>query len=252
MKIQRLSWAGLKIESGGQVLLIDAVQHYQGRGSSIGPADPFQFIDNTHADVVLITHLHSDHYEKEVVTTVLKPGGKFIASDQIAAELRADGLQPDVLAIGEPVKEGVFNITPVFAMDGVGDKQVSWVIEDGHQRILHGGDTMWHNQFWQLGKTYGNFDAVFLPTNGAVLNIPRVNFSPVPITLTPLQAITATRLLNARMLVPIHYGFNNPGSYEEHPDMEKELRDAALVQNVLVKWVQPGEYVPPAVQLHEK
>lgn len=252
MKIQRLSWAGIKIESEGQILLIDAVQHYQGRGSSIGPGEPLQFIDSTRADVVLITHMHSDHYEKEVITTVLKPGGRFIASDQIVPELQAEGLEPHGVAIGESVKQGIFTITPVFAMDGVGDKQVSWVIEDSHQRILHGGDTMWHNQFWKLGKTYGNFDAVFLPTNGAVLNIPRVTYSPVPITLTPLQAITATRLLNARMLVPIHYGFNNPGSYDQYPDMEKDLAEAALVQNVQVKWVQPGEYVPPALLVDQK
>jgi L-ascorbate metabolism protein UlaG (beta-lactamase superfamily) len=242
MKLQRLSWAGLQIESNGQILLIDAVQNYQ-RGASIGPEHPFQFLQNTAAGVVLITHLHSDHYDPEAIRTVLKPDGQFIASEQIAAELINEGFSPFTLPLNTSHTAGNFTITPVFAMDGVGDKQVSWVIEADGQRILHGGDTMWHNQFWQLGKSWQHFNAVFLPVNGAVLNIPRVEVSPVPITLTPIQAITVTRLLHADVLVPIHYGFHKEGMYHQFPDMEAELNREAEVQNVNVQWVEPGNLV---------
>lgn len=242
MKLQRLSWAGLKVESNGQILLIDAVQNYQ-RGASIGPENPFQFVQNTSADVVLITHLHSDHYDPEIIRAVLKPEGSLIVSEQIAADVVNDGLAPQALAMNKPHQIGNFTITAVFAMDGVGDKQVSWVIEADGQRILHGGDTMWHNQFWQLGKTWQHFDAVFLPVNGAVVNIPRIAPSPVPITLTPIQAITVTRLLNADVLVPIHYGFHKEGMYHQFPQMEEELGQQAEVQNVKVQWVQPGSIV---------
>ncbi|WP_342086435.1 MBL fold metallo-hydrolase [Dyadobacter sp. OTU695] len=242
MKLQRLSWAGLKVESNGQILLIDAVQNYQ-RGASIGPENPFQFVQNTPADAVLITHLHSDHYDPEAIRAVLKPEGSFIVSEQIADEVVSDGFAPQTLTLNKPHQIGNFTITAVFAMDGVGDKQVSWVIEADGKRILHGGDTMWHNQFWQLGKTWQHFDAVFLPVNGAVVNIPRVAPSPVPITLTPIQAITVTRLLNADVLVPIHYGFHKEGMYHQFPQMEEELGRQAEVQNVKVQWVQPGSIV---------
>jgi len=242
MKLHRLSWAGLKIESNGQILLIDAVQNYQ-RGASIGPENPVQFAQNTRADVVLITHLHSDHYDPEAIRSVLKPEGTFVVSEQIAAEVRNDGFAPLALALNTPRQIGNFTVTAVFAMDGVGDKQVSWVIEADGQRILHGGDTMWHNQFWQLGKTWQHFDAVFLPVNGAVVNIPRVVPSPVPITLTPIQAVTVTRLLNADVLVPIHYGFHRDGMYHQFPQMEEDLGREAELQNVKVKWVEPGSRV---------
>nr|WP_295932181.1 MBL fold metallo-hydrolase [uncultured Dyadobacter sp.] len=242
MKLQRLSWAGLKVEFEGQVLLVDAVQNYQ-RGASIGPVTPFEFASATEADFILITHLHSDHYEKEVIQTVLKPDGQLISSDQITGELSADGLNPHGIALGETYQAGNFAITAVFAMDGVGDKQVSWVIEAGGQRILHGGDTMWHNQFWQLGKTWEHFDAVFLPVNGAVVNIPRVAPSPVPIALTPIQAITAARLLHADVLVPIHYGFHKDGMYHQHEAMEEELNAEAVRQHVRVQWVEQGSPV---------
>jgi len=242
MKLQRLSWAGLQVESNGQILLIDAVQNYE-RGAGIGPENPIRFVGNTPADIVIVTHLHSDHYDPDAIRTVLKPEGQFIASEQIVPELQNDGFTPVGLTLNKPHTVGNFTITPVFAMDGVGDKQVSWVIEADGQRILHGGDTMWHNQFWQLGKTWQRFDAVFLPVNGAVVNIPRVLPSPVPITLTPLQAITATRILQADVLVPIHYGFHKTGMYHQFPEMENELSKEAGEQNVKVQWVEPGHEV---------
>ncbi|MGX5856469.1 MBL fold metallo-hydrolase [Dyadobacter jiangsuensis] len=250
MKLQRLSWAGLKVESNGQILLIDAVQNYQ-RGASIGPEKPFQFVENTAADVVLITHLHSDHYDPEAIRAVLKPEGCFVVSEQIATEVTNDGFAPLALALNIPQQIGNFTVTAVFAMDGVGDKQVSWVIEADGQRILHGGDTMWHNQFWQLGKTWRHFDAVFLPVNGAVVNIPRVEPSPVPITLTPIQAITVTRLLHADVLVPIHYGFHKEGMYHQFPEMEAEIARQAEVQNVKVQWVEQGNAVAKPVEAEQ-
>lgn len=250
MKLQRLSWAGLKVESNGQILLIDAVQNYQ-RGASIGPEKPFQFVENTAADVVLITHLHSDHYDPEAIRAVLKPEGHFVVSEQIATEVTNDGFEPLALALNTPQQIGNFTVTAVFAMDGVGDKQVSWVIEADGQRILHGGDTMWHNQFWQLGKTWQHFDAVFLPVNGAVVNIPRVEPSPVPITLTPIQAITVTRLVHADVLVPIHYGFHKEGMYHQFPEMEAEIARQAEVQNVKVQWVEQGNAVAKPVEAEQ-
>ena len=250
MKLQRLSWAGLKGESNGQILLIDAVQNYQ-RGASIGAEKPFQFVENTAADVVLITHLHSDHYDPEAIRAVLKPEGCFVVSEQIATEVTNDGFAPLALALNIPQQIGNFTVTAVFAMDGVGDKQVSWVIEADGQRILHGGDTMWHNQFWQLGKTWQHFDAVFLPVNGAVVNIPRVEPSPVPITLTPIQAITVTRLLHADVLIPIHYGFHKEGVYHQFPEMEAEIARQAEVQNVKVQWVEQGNAVAKPVEAEQ-
>ena len=243
MKIQRLSWAGLKIESEGQILLIDAVETYLGKGAAVGPADPYLFSGNTKADVILITHLHSDHYDKDVIDKSLATGGQFITSDQIVDELKNDGLNPLGLALGQSHQVGNFTVTPVFAMDGIGDKQVSWVIEDGEHRILHGGDTLWHTQFWNIAKQFKHFDAAFLPINAPVLNIPRLTFSPVPITLTPFQALAATKLLHADTLVPIHYGFNHPGVYEQYPNMFNELTEQSEKQHVPFELLEVGDFL---------
>lgn len=243
MLIQRLSWAGLKIESGGQTLLIDPVETFQGRGVSVGPANPYIFSESIKADIILITHLHSDHYDSEVIKKTLRNGGKMFSSDQIVNELLSDSLEAVGLGLNESRQLGPFTITPVFAMDGVGDQQVSWVVEDKTHRILHGGDTMWHTQLWSIAKRFVHFDAVFLPINAPVLNFPEVSFGPVPLTMTPLQALAATRILNADILVPIHYGFHQPGVYEQYPEMFNELNEQSEKQQVAFKLIEEGDYL---------
>jgi L-ascorbate metabolism protein UlaG (beta-lactamase superfamily) len=243
MVIQRLSWVGIKIESDNQIVLIDPVEAFQGRGVSVGPAEPYIFSDTTKADTILLTHLHSDHYDSEVIKKTLRVGGQVFSSDQILNDLLSDGLEAVGLALNESRRTGPFTITPVFAMDGVGDQQVSWVIEDGEHRILHGGDTMWHTQLWSIAKKFGHFDAVFLPINAPVLNFPGLSFGPVPLTLTPLQALAATRILKADILVPIHYGFHRPGVYEQYPGMFDELNEQSEKQHVPFKLIEEGEYL---------
>jgi L-ascorbate metabolism protein UlaG (beta-lactamase superfamily) len=243
MLLQRLSWAGIKIESEGQTLLIDPVENFQGRGVSVGPANPYRLSEIVKADIILITHLHSDHYDSEVIKKTLRDEGKVFSSDQIVNELLNDDLEGVGLALNESRQIGPFKITPVFAMDGVGDQQVSWVVEDGEHRILHGGDTMWHTQLWSIARKFGHFNAVFLPINAPVLDFPALSFGPVPLTLTPLQALAATRILNADILVPIHYGFHQPGVYEQYPDMLNELNEQSVKQQVPFKLVEEGEYL---------
>ncbi|NIG55886.1 MBL fold metallo-hydrolase [Chitinophaga sp. Cy-1792] len=245
MKVQRLGWAGAKITTAGLTILIDAIEDYSGgKFFIIDTIDAqYRFSDEVKADYIMITHLHRDHYDKEVILKVLKPGGKVIASSMIADVLAADGV-PNILPLelNESFTDGDVSITPVFAMDGIGDKQVSWVVADGKHRILHGGDTIWHNQFWAIGRQYQSFDAVLLPVNGTTMYFTNP-FSPVPGTLTPLQAVTAAHILHAGTLIPIHYGFNKPGVYEEFPDVVGNLKAAATEQNVNICFLQPGEEI---------
>ncbi len=238
MNIQRLSWAGLKIESGNAVLLIDAVENYV----KIGSGQVFHFSDDVRADIILITHLHFDHYDAATIRKCLKPGGKLVVSSLYADKVKADGFNPVELQLEQSFSAGAFKVTPVFAMDGVGDKQVSWVVEDNEHRILHGGDTIWHNQFWHIQELFKSFDVVFLPVNGAVMHFPHLPFSPIPATLTPKQAVAAAGLLHAGRLCPIHYGFHEPGFYEEYPHVKEAVQEAAAEMDVQVSWLQPSNY----------
>ena len=247
MRVQRLKWAGLRLETAGRVILIDPVENFaafamgaatsqvEKTGISVSGA-------TTQADYILLTHLHPDHYDPQLIRDCLRPEGLVLCPDAVAEVLRADGLDRVVgVALGQEFGHGPLRITAEYALDGFGDPQCSWVIEDGARRILHGGDTLWHNQFWRLGSRYQSFDAVFLPINGAVAHLPQLAFSPVPDTLTPLQAVSAAQLMHARQLIPIHYGLHIPGNYEEYPAALAETQRLAAEMGVLLSVLDNGQ-----------
>ncbi len=125
------------------------------------------------------------------------------------------------------------------AEDGFGAEQVSWIVSRGEHRFLHGGDTLWHGKWDTIGQQFGPFDAVFLPINGARLQTDPMTETPG--TMTPAQAIDAAILLRARLLVPIHYGLNDPPYYVEVPNPLETVREIADRRQVGVRAMMPGD-----------
>ncbi len=144
----------------------------------------------------------------------------------------------------QTVQIGVFKATAVPAVDWRGDDQVSWVIQDGAQRLFHGGDTIWHGRWWNIQRRFGSFDVAMLPVNGVVAELPGIEPSHLPATLTPEQAVIATRLLKAEFLCPMHYGqFNNPPVYAEQDNIETRLRRSSGAEGVDVRFARDGDRI---------
>lgn len=211
MEIQKLNWAGIKIVSGGKIILIDAVEDFSYYKPVLGDAveDLLVFSDGLEADYILFTHMHLDHFDPGIIKKCLKKDGKLIVYSGLESVVRKNVKDVDmiVLDLNETFTENEITFKPVFAMDGVGEVQSSWIVEDQNTKIFHGGDTIWHNQFWTLGKENKDIDYAFLPANGVVVNfeIIGLEYSPVPASLDLEQAFTAAHLLHARKLIPIHY-----------------------------------------------
>lgn len=249
MRIHRLKWAGLRLETDQKTILIDAVEDFSASpmGKETGQVDPeegYTPVAPGSADYVLLTHLHGDHYDPALIRRCLKPEGLVFCLDVLADTLRRDGLDRVVgFQVNQAFRAGELTFTAVYAADGFADPQCAWVVEDGERRILHGGDTIWHNQFWSLGTRFQSFDAVFLPINGVVVRLPPPNmaFSPVPAALTPLQAVSAAQLLHARRLCPIHFGVHRPGHYEEHPNAQQETARLAAGFGVPLALLRSGQ-----------
>jgi L-ascorbate metabolism protein UlaG (beta-lactamase superfamily) len=129
---------------------------------------------------------------------MFKKGGKLIVYKGLEAVVRKilDNVEIIVLDLNEIFTENNITFKPVFAMDGVGEIQSSWIVEDAATKIFHGGDTIWHNQFWKLGKENPNIDYAFLPVNGVVVNfeIIGLEYSPVPASLNLKEAFAAAHL----------------------------------------------------------
>lgn len=241
LRIQRLAWAGIRLQLPKSTLLIDPLVNPEEWGGAL--ADPLIRVDDTVGETsVIVTHAHADHFDAKAVADALRLGGVLA----YPAGIQPQGLPARARARPSPTWEpqllGDFTATPVPASDGYGDTQVSWVVAAGGRRIFHGGDTLWHGHWWRIARQFGPFDAVFLPVNGARFGW-RKPVSGLPGVLTPDQAVAAAVILGARTLVPIHYGISGMNEYVEVADPIGALREAARERDVAVQPVAPGAWV---------
>jgi L-ascorbate metabolism protein UlaG (beta-lactamase superfamily) len=241
LRIQRLAWAGVRLQLGKDTLHIDPLANPDAWGPAL--KDPLvQVAAGEGARYVLITHRHPDHFDPVAVRQALGDTGTLVCAPETAAAAASAGFRVRVAPLYEPVLLGDFTATAVPASDGYGDPQVSWVVAGGGRRIIHCGDTLWHGAWWHIGRQLGPFDAAFLPINGARFAW-RKPVSDMHAVLTPDQAVAAAVVLGARLLVPIHYGVVGAESYTEVPNPEAALMDAARKRGVGVELVRPGDWV---------
>ena len=215
MKIQKLNWAGIKLECGDKIVLIDAVENFKPYFPVLGnPLTPLiKFSDEVSADYILFTHLHLDHFDVGVIDKCLKADGKIIGYKKHEKEITKLNRNFVLLDNDETFKENGIAFKSVSSLDGIGEEQTAWIVSNEETSVFHGGDTIWHSQFWKLGKENKGIKYAFLPINGAIVNfqIVGLEYSTVPASLTPEQAFNAAKLLHAEKLVPIHYGkFSTP------------------------------------------
>jgi L-ascorbate metabolism protein UlaG (beta-lactamase superfamily) len=248
MKITRLSWAGLLIQSDSTNILIDPLQNISYRMIEFlgEPKEPIMEIPgdigNPH---VFVTHIHPDHFDLGTINYLINDSSTFYGPKDVVEAAKKDGLTGIVPTLYESILAGKLTVTAVPAVDWVGDEQVSWVISDGTTRIFHGGDTGWHGYWWKFIKIFGAFDTVFLPVNGITGQVPGIEpFSDIPGSLTPKEAITAARILQSKKLVPIHYDlFNHPPLYNQYPNLHETLKMESFHQNVQVKYLNAGDII---------
>ncbi|MHC9083550.1 MBL fold metallo-hydrolase [Luteimonas sp. RIT-PG2_3] len=240
LRIQRLAWAGIRLQLPQSTLFIDPLVDTNAWGTAL--ADPLVPVRDSVGDTsVLITHAHPDHFDAQATGDALQRGGVQAYPAGIQLPLPV-GVRARPSALWEPQLLGDFTATPVPASDGYGDTQVSWVVTAGGRRIFHGGDTLWHGHWWRIGRQFGPFDAVFLPINGARFGW-RQPVSGLPGVMTPDQAVAAATILGARMLVPIHYGISGIEAYVEVADPLGELRKAARGRSFPVQAISPGDWL---------
>jgi L-ascorbate metabolism protein UlaG (beta-lactamase superfamily) len=152
-----------------------------------------------------------------------------LALAQAEHELSSAGVPRRAVATWDTVSVGPFTCTALPAVDGIGDAQVSWLVEAGGRRVLHLGDTLFHGAWSQIARRAGPLDAVFAPINGAVVDFPHQQPpSPLPAVMDPEQAALADELLGAGAVLPIHYGgFALDPYYRPIPDALERFEHAA-------------------------
>jgi L-ascorbate metabolism protein UlaG (beta-lactamase superfamily) len=248
MEIRRLQWAGAVVESeqNNVRILIDPVYkspHFSFFGEP--REDWLPLNDLGDIQVVLVTHLHSDHFDPEVIIQNFGVEIPVLVPKGMENEAKERGLlNVKGMAVGDLYELNGVKIFGSYSVDGLGDEQVSWIIKDNDQTVIHSGDTLWHGYWWKMAKEYGPITAALLPVNGAVVREDGDIPSDQPICLTPEQAVSAAKVLKAGTLIPIHYGyFHNPPVYLETEDLEERLLDAAKRNKISVNMLKHNEKI---------
>lgn len=237
--VERLTWAGVKFVSGDTTVFVDAVGTDLWDGNA--PEGLVPVTADTGRRYALITHAHNDHFDIETLKEVLGDRGYVICHENIATYIASRGLRVIPAASWEPISRGGFTFTAVPAVDGFGDEQVSWIISVDGRRFFHGGDTLWHGQWRTIGSQFAPIDIAFLPVNGV-----RVGGEPAqetPAVLTPNQAVDAAIALNAQLLVPIHYGLDDPPGYDEVDNALDKTETEASRRSLSFRHLEPGEQI---------
>ncbi|UJF33978.1 MBL fold metallo-hydrolase [Paenibacillus hexagrammi] len=233
MKVTKLPWAGIKVETDDTTLVIDPLYHFPTKFGQ--PHEPF-FPLNEFGDVdaVLVTHHHPDHFDPEAIAQAYGTEIPVYMSSESMRFIGPTSLkQLHGVTLGQRLLVGSAEITPAFSMDGFGDPQVSWIVKGSGRQLIHCGDTLWHGHWWNIRKDYGPFDIACMPVNAAIVNFRGDPPSGQPISLSPEQAVSAAHVLGAKTLIPIHYkAIDCPPIYTQTPDLLHRLHASAQERGV--------------------
>ena len=243
LRVQRLSWAGVKLVCGDTTLFIDA-SYDPSRAS--GPSADVPLAVETRDRNALITHHHGDHFDAAALRSALGDNGIVVVPETVApwADTRQLRVQPAKLyqPVMLPRGTATFMAICVPAVDGLGHPQVSWIVDAAGKRVFHGGDTAWHGYWWDISRAYGPFDLALLPINGFRQVGGRYTDTGQPMSLTPEQAVAAAEVLGAKLTVPIHYGGASPG-YTEIPHAMERFLEAAQARHIAARIAEPGTWI---------
>jgi L-ascorbate metabolism protein UlaG (beta-lactamase superfamily) len=268
MRVRWLGWAGVEIEAEGATIVIDPLAQPAATFAALGE----QALERVELPAVvppearatalagLVSHLHRDHADAGALRETLAPDalvhepiwpggedGENLALAQANAELERAGLRRRTAEIWERADAGPFALTALPAVDGLGDPQISWLVEAEGQRILHLGDTIFHGYWWRMARRHGPFDVVLAPINGPVVDFPHLQpSSPFAAALEPEQAAIVGGLLGTRTLTPIHYGgYAVDPWYRPTDDPLDRFETAAGESSYETRILRPGESFEP-------
>ena len=244
LSIQRLPWAGVFFETNNFTLAIDPLANDPAAPGTTLEIKNWGACEKISADAILITHTRPDHYDVEVLRKILKPNGVIVCAKHAEAKIRGDGFQTRGLDTYEAAVVGPFAVSALPAVDGLGAPRTSFFIELDEIRMIHCGDTLWHGYWYKWATDYGPLTLTFVPISGALVTVPGVSATNVPVVMTPSQAAAAADVLCAQLVIPTHYGWSaHSKGFEEQPNALEEFEREARRRSLNYRVLEPGEEI---------
>lgn len=168
--------------------------------------------DNIKADIILITHAHYDHFDKPSIKYLLKlnPNATIVAPSGFWRYLKKDIAREKCFELEwweSLMVRGLF-ITFVPSLHWskrtpFDTNKALWggfVIQNENHTLYHAGDTAYGSHFAEIAERF-EIDEALLPIGAYRPEIIMKNNH-----LNPEEAFQACRDLQAKTLIPIHYG----------------------------------------------
>ena len=188
---------------GGKEVVITAIKHaslriqYDGLEIQVDPVAKYapetDYLKFPKADVILVTHEHFDHFDRDTIAALKKDGTEIVANPAVQKMLGfgtalANG-ESRVLAKGIKLDAvPAYNTTPDHTQFHPKGRDNGYVLTMDGLRIYIAGDTEDIPEMSALK----DIDVAFLPCNQ-------------PYTMTSEQVAKAARTINPKVLFPYHY-----------------------------------------------
>ena len=222
VELQFLGQSGFSITIANSQVLIDPFL----TGNPLTDSKPEDFSP----DYILLTHAHGDHYgDTEAIAKA--SGAKVISNFEIVNYVATKGIEGHPLNPGGSwdFEFGKLKFVQAFHSssfpDGTyGGTAMGLILESEGKRIYHAGDTALFSDMQLFGRK--ELDLALLPIGD--------NF-----TMGIDDAVEATKLLNAKAVIPIHY--DTFGYIEQDPQEFKTAVETQSTSQCII--IQPGESI---------
>ncbi len=179
-------------------------------GKAFEGADEYGVSDMPEIDLLILTHDHYDHLDYKTLVELQPKVKRIVTSLGVGAHLEFWGFQPEIITELVWWQSSQIDInckitaTPSRHFSGRGVKRFktlwsSFVMEYDDFRIYLGGDSGYSRAFKEIGRKFENFDL-------ALLECGQYNEYWPQIHMMPEETAKAARDLNAKILMPVHWG----------------------------------------------
>lgn len=222
-------WAQSVVPAAGGNITITPIQHasvqveYGGKVIQVDPAQG-DFTKAKPGDLVLVTDIHGDHLNTDLIAKVRKPGAPVVmpaavqkqAGDKIPGpvEVLANGQTKTVAGV-QIESVPMYNLKrgpaagQLFHDKGRGN---GYVVTLGGKRVYFAGDTECTPEM----KALKNIDVAFIPMN-------------LPYTMPPSEAAECIKAFKPKIAIPYHYQGQKP------EELETALKGSGIEVRLL-KW----------------
>jgi len=209
MKLKWLGHASWKVKAGGKTIYID----------------PYQGDYDEKADLILSTHVHTDHCDPGKIEMIRGDDTVIVAPADCASKIGAP-----VRSL-KPCEKASFDEVTIEAVEAYNYKRfrspgtpyhpkglgVGYLLRAEGKTIYHAGDT----DFIPEMKEMEGIDLALLPSGGTY-------------TMDNAEAADAAVAIHPKMAVPMHIWDTDPGVFKRNVESESDIR-------VIV--VRPGETI---------